>query len=278
MIVAIDGSESGFNALRQSFKLAAAEKSWITVVCVVPSYEGDLDLVGVGNIMETMHKPCEEALAKAKELARTDGALIKTVCEEGDPYQRIIDLAEAENAELIIMGRRGLARLERTLMGSVTARVIGHSQRDILVVPRDGEIGWKKILIATDGSKYSKAAVERAIDFAEAYGGELKIVSIVDMPAEFYAEAPQVVDDLINKAKAYVEDAKKLAESAGIKAETLVREGESHRMILDIAEDLSINAIVMGSHGRTGLKRLLMGSVVEKVIGYAHCPVLIVKS
>jgi nucleotide-binding universal stress UspA family protein len=278
MLVAIDGSESGFNALRQAFRLAAAEKSWITVVCAVPSYEGDLDLVGVGNIMEAMRRPCEEALAKAKELAKTDGALIKTVCEEGDPYRRIIDLAEAENAELVIMGRRGLTRLERALMGSVTARVIGHSQRDILIVPRDGKIGWKKILVATDGSKYSKAAVERAIDFAEAYGGELKIVSVVDLPAEFYAEAPELADDLISKAKVYVENAKKQAEAAGIKTETLVREGESHQMILDIAEDLSIDTIVMGSHGRTGLKRLLMGSVVEKVIGYSSCPVLIVKS
>ena len=48
-------------------------------------------------------------------------------------------------------------------------------------------------------------------------------------------------------------------------------------MLLDIAEDLNVNAIVMGSHGRTGLKRLLMGSVTEKVIGHAHCPVLVVK-
>lgn len=278
MLAAIDGSLSGFNALQQAFRLAANEKSWITVVCVVPPYTGDLDMTGVGDVFEAMRRPCEDALSEAKRLAEAEGALIKTVCEEGEAYQRIVDLADSENAELIIMGRRGLRRLERMLMGSVTARVIGHSQRDVLVVPRDAEIGWKKILVATDGSKYSRACIDRAIDFADSYGGELKILSVVDIPAEFYAEAPKVADDMINRAHGYVEDAKKKVEAAGIKAETFVREGETHRMILDIAEDLSVNTIVMGSHGRTGLRRLLMGSVTEKVIGHAHCPVLVVKS
>ncbi len=278
MLVAIDGSESSMHALKESFKLARNEKSWITVVSVVPEYKGDLDLVAVGNVMASMRKPCENALHKADELARAEGALIKTVCEEGEAYERIIDLAEAENCELIVMGRRGLSRLERVLVGSVTARVIGHSPIDVLVVPLTAEIGWNKILLATDGSRYSKAAAERAIDFAGEYGGELRVVSVVDVPAEFYGEAPDAVEDLINKAKGYAEDVKRQAESAGIKAETFVREGETYKAILDLAKEQNVNAIVMGSHGRTGLKRLLMGSVTEKVIGYASCPVLVVKS
>lgn len=278
MLVAIDGSESGFHALRQSFRLASDEKSWITVVCVVPPYVGDLDMVAVGNMMDSIRKPCENALAEAERIAKSEGALIKTVCEEGEAYQRIVDLAESENAELIIMGRRGLRRLERALMGSVTARVIGHSQRDVLVVPRDAEIGWNKILVATDGSKYSRSCIDRAIDFAEAYGGEIMALSVVDVPSEFYGEAPQVVDDLIDKAKRYVEDVKKQAEKASIKTETFVREGETYRVIVDLAKELKADTIVMGSHGRTGLRRLLMGSVTEKVIGHAHCPVLVVRA
>lgn len=277
MLVAIDGSESSMHALKESFKLARNEKSWITVVSVVPEYKGDLDLVAVGNVMASMRKPCEDALHKAEELAKAEGALIKTVCEEGEPHERIIDLAEAENCELIVMGRRGLSRLERVLVGSVTARVIGHSHIDVLVVPSTTEIGWKKILLATDGSKYSKAAAERVIDFAGEYGGELRVVSVVDVPAEFYGEAPDAVEDLIKKAKGYVEDVKRQAEAAGIKTETFVREGEAYKAILDLAKEQNANAIVMGSHGRTGLKRLLMGSITEKVIGYSSCPVLVVR-
>lgn len=104
------------------------------------------------------------------------------------------------------------------------------------------------------------------------------MISVVDVPAEFYGEAPQVVDDMIKKAKGYVEDVKKQAESVEIKTETFVREGESYLAITDLARKQDIDTIVMGSHGRTGLKRLLMGSVTEKVIGHSPCPVLVVKT
>jgi nucleotide-binding universal stress UspA family protein len=277
ILVAVDGSDSGMHALRESFKLATNEKSWITVTSVVPQYTGDLAMVGVGNIMDSMRKPCEDALHEAEKAAKAEGALIKTTCEEGDTYERIVDLAEAENCDLIVMGRRGLHRFEKALMGSVTARVIGYSHRDVLVVPRDTTIGWQRILVATDGSRYSMTAVERAIDFAKSYGGELRVISVVDVPSEFYAEAPNAFDDLVSKAKGYVKDIRTQADSAGIKAEGFVGEGEAYQIITDVAKKEDVNIIVIGSHGRTGMKRLLMGSVTEKVIGHAPCPVLVVR-
>lgn len=277
ILTAIDGSLTSLHALEESFELAQNEGSWITVVSVIPPYTGDLDLVAVGNIMASMRKPCDEALKKAQELADKHKVLVKTVCEEGEPYERIIDLAQAENCDLIVMGRRGLRRLERVLVGSVTARVIGYSPIDVLVIPRDTTVGFKKVLIATDGSRFSNAAEKKAIDFAKSYGGELGIISVVDVPSEFYAESPKTVDELINKAKSYVDAVKKDAELSGVRAETVVKEGEAYRVITDTAKEIGADVIVMGSHGRTGLKRLLMGSVTEKVIGHTPCPVLVVK-
>lgn len=279
ILVAIDGSESSMHALSESFKLAANEKSWVTVVSVVPSYTGDLDIVGVGrDVFQSMRRPYEKAISDALALAKAEGASIKTVYDEGEPYERIVDIASAKKCDLIVMARRGLKRLERVFVGSVTARVIGHSSVDVLVVPKDTTIGWQKILLTTDGSKYSKAAAERAIDIAKSYGGELKIISVVDVPSEFYAESPKTVEGLINNAKGYVEGVKKQAVASGVKAEALVREGEVYRVITDIAKEQKADIIVTGSHGRTGLRRLLMGSVTEKVIGHAPCPVLVVRS
>ncbi len=278
MLVAVDGSDSSMHALRESFKLASNERSWITVVSVVPRYSGDLSFVAIGNLMASLKKPCEEALSRAEKMAGEDRALIKTVCEEGEIYERIVDLSEAENCDLIIMGRRGMGRFERTLVGSVTARVIGHSQRDVLVVPKNSQVGWQKILVATDGSRYSRVSAERAIDFAKSYGGELKIVSVVDVPSEFYAEAPDAVGDIIGKAKGFVKDIKDRAEPHGIKTETFVAEGEAYQVITDLAKTQGANVIIVSSHGRTGLRRLLMGSVAERVIGHAPCPVLVVRS
>jgi len=278
ILVAVDGSESSRNALLQAFRLAVDEKCWITVTSVVPPYEGEIELLGIKDIRAALRKPCDDALREAQQLAETERALIKTVCEEGEIHERIVDLADAENCDLIIMGRRGLRRVEPMLVGRVTARVIGHTQRDVLVVPKGMTMGWNTIVLATDGSKYSTLATDRAIAFAKSYDGELRIISVVDVPAEFYAEAPQAVEDLVRKAKGFVANVKKQAESAGVKAETFVGEAEAYQAINNLAREQKADIIIMGSHGRTGLRRLLMGSVTENVIGHAPCPVLVVKS
>jgi len=278
ILVAVDGSESGKNALHQAFKLANEEKCWITVTSVVPPYEGEIETLGVKDIRAALRKPCDDALAEVEKIAKTERMLVKMVCEEGEIHERIVDLAEAENCDVIVMGRRGLRHIERALIGSVTARVIGHTQRDVLVVPKGTIVGWKTIVLATDGSKYSAAATERAISFAKSYGGELKVISVVDVPTEFYAEAPAAVEDLVRKAKGFVADVKSKAEAAGVKAETYVGEAEAYQAVNNLAQEQKADIIVLGSHGRTGLRRLLMGSVTEKVIGYAPCPVLVVKA
>ena len=178
ILVAIDGSESGTHALRESFKFATDDKSSVTVVSVIPPYEGDLGATWITNVKEAIEKPCRVALSQAEEMAKKEKVSIKTVCEEGEIYERIVDLADAENFDLIVMGKGGTAGLEKALIGSVTARVIGHSQRDVLVVPRGASVGWKSIIFATDGSKYSEAATGKAIDFAKSYGSELHVISV----------------------------------------------------------------------------------------------------
>ena len=278
ILVAIDGSEAGFHALEESFKLAVDEKCWITVVSVAPPYQGDLSTTAVGNIQKALKEPAERALSVADQMAKSARMLIKTVCEEGEPFERIIDLADAENCDVIIMGRTGRNNLERALVGSVTARVIGYTYKDVLVVPKGTSARWKTIVVATDGSKNSAAASARAIDFAASYNGALKVVSVVDVPPEFYGESPETVDKMIEKARTYAEDIKARAFAKDVKADVSVMEGDSALSITKLAASQEADVICMGSHGRTGLRRLLMGSVTAKVIGLSPCPVLIVKS
>ena len=278
VLVPIDGSESSFHALKQAFQFSSTEKSWITVVCVAPDYEGDLDTLASGNnILQEMRRPCEEALAKAQEIAKQEGYTIKTVLEEGEPSCRIIDIADAYTREMIIMGRRGLSNLERALVGSVTQRVIGLSHGDVLVVPNGSPLTWGKILVATDGSKFSRAAVERAVRFARIYGGIIEVVSVVDVPAELYGDAPDLVEELIRKARGYAEAAVQMAMDKGIMATPHVVEGLAYEVIPALAEKIGAEVVVIGSHGRTGMLRLLLGNVAEKIIGFATCPVLVVR-
>jgi nucleotide-binding universal stress UspA family protein len=278
ILVAVDGSESSKNAFRQACRIALEDKSWLAVITTIPSYE---DLFQMPSIQEkvsiALRAEGEKIVAEIKEIAAEEDTYIKTLLEEGTPFDTIIDTAEEGNYDLIVMGRLGMKRIEKALVGSVTARVIGNSQRDVLVFPLNTKIGWNNIMLATDGSKYSISATDKAIDIAHSYGGEVRAVSVVDVTEEFQTEAPEAVDRLVAGAKGFVEEVRKKAETQGVRIEPLVREGETYKVITELAKKFASDIIVMGSHGRTGIKRLLMGSVTEKVLGYAPCPVLVIR-
>ncbi len=279
ILVAVDGSDSSKNAFIQACKIARDDKSWITVITTIPLYQDQFETLGIKEkVSKALKEEGEKILSEIKTVAEREDAYIKLKLEEGSPFDTIIDIADEGNFDLIVMGRHGKASIEKTLVGSVTARVIGYSQRDVLVVPRGTSIGWTNIFLPTDGSKYNKVAMEKAIDLAKSYGGQLKVISVVDVTEEFYTEAPGAVEELVKKAKKFVNDIKEKAEAQRINTEVFVREGESYKVITELSRQYNSNVIVMGSHGRTGIRRLLMGSVAEGVIGHAPCPVLIVKS
>jgi nucleotide-binding universal stress UspA family protein len=277
ILVALDGSESAHQALAQSFALARDEKCWLLAATVVPGVDGDLELVGLGDVRAALRKPGEAILERARALAEAERVPLKTVLEEGEAWERIVHLADDERCDLIVMGRRGLRRLERVMMGSVTARVIGHADRDVLVVPQGTQLSFKRVLVATDGSPASSAGADHAVNIAASYGGELVALAVVDLPDEAYADAPGIAEQLLEKAKEYVAAVTARAAAAGVPCTTATLEGPVHEVVTRLARERQAGLIVTGSHGRTGLRRLLLGSVAEKVIGYAPCPVLVVK-
>lgn len=277
ILVAFDGSESSKNALRQAILLGKREQSWIKVLAVVPDYEGDLELIGVSNLKETLQGPTEKLASQAQEIADSMSAKILTDVEQGEAYEKIVDVAEEENCDLIVMGRRGLRRLERMLIGSVTARVISHSHRNVLVVPRDTEIDWKHICLATDGSGHSEAALESAIDYAKEMEGGISVAAVVDMHPEFYADATDVVDEMGARARTVLEGVEARASDEGLPVETHLLRGDPAQEITEQAKEGGCGIIFVGSRGRSGLKKIVLGSVAEKIIGLAHCPVFVAK-
>jgi nucleotide-binding universal stress UspA family protein len=271
LLVAMDTSETSLHAFKESLRIS---KEDIMVLAVAPPYSGDLRVMGASDITQLLREPCEVALNKAMAMAEDEGAEIRPVCVMGEPYETIVDVAEDEGRDLIVMGVKGA----RFLVGSTTARVIGFSSQDVLLVPEKASIAWERILLATDGSEYSRKATAKALDLVQFSSGTLKVVSVLEISSHIYAVAPELTQEKIKLPQQYVEEVKEQASSRGILAEGFVREAESaDEVIIKLAQDKDIDLIVMGSHGRTGLKRLLMGSVTERVIGKAPCPVLVVK-
>ncbi len=280
ILVAYDGSETARNALVVSLKLAKADNSWIKVLAVVPPYAGDLELVGVSNIKATIEGPGEELLAEARDIADREGVHILSNLAQGEPFERISAIAEDENCDLIVMGRQGISHFERELMGSVTARVIGHTSRNVLVVPQNFEwVGlWESVLLATDGSENCKDAYEEALQIAQVRSARVAAVSVVknDPYRDSAAFAQAAAREHERAAQNILNEFKVRAEAMDIHVETFAKRGEPHQAITQLAAELGTTVIVMSTYGKTGIKRLLMGSVTQRTIGHAACPVLVV--
>jgi nucleotide-binding universal stress UspA family protein len=274
ILVAFDGSKTSKHALRQALKFDPYEQKETIVLTVNPPYVGDLELIGVSNIQDVLRGQREKILSEAGEIAKEEGVSIKTRLEEGEFFKKIIDIAEEEKSDLIVIGRRGITRLERALMGSVTAKVIGHSQRNVLVVPRDSIIKWENIVVTTDGSKYSEAAAKEAVALTKFWGEKCVLHAIA-------VTRKSATEDRIQISNNALREIQLNAKKENIKVDTLLVKGKPHESIhetiVEYAKEKNADIIVMGSRGRTGIQRLLIGSVTERVIGHTTCPVMVVK-
>jgi nucleotide-binding universal stress UspA family protein len=138
----------------------------------------------------------------------------------------------------------------------------------------------KKILIATDGSEYTKEAVARGLHLAKILGAEVTALYVIDQTSfvsfPMDSSIVSVYSLLENEGKKAVEDVVKEGELVGVKVTPMVVEGSPTRKIVEIAADYDL--VVIGTLGRSALSKLFMGSVAERVTRYAPCPVLVVRS
>ena len=145
-------------------------------------------------------------------------------------------------------------------------------------------MAYQNILVPVDGSETSYVAVAQAAELAKAFGGKITVVQVLALDpyiAAEYISATQT-NDLIERARTSVlktlEEAAAKFSDLGIPVEAKLLEGQVvHREIIREAETSKADLIVIGSHGRTGLKRLFLGSVAQSVLGEAHIPVLVVR-
>jgi nucleotide-binding universal stress UspA family protein len=145
---------------------------------------------------------------------------------------------------------------------------------------------FRSIVVGTDGSETASRAVEAAVELAQLSGATLELVSAYEPVSgqRLREEARQVPPDLqwiINRradVDATLQQAAERASDAGVAAQTYAREGDPADAILDVAEELGADLIVVGNKGMTGAKRFLLGSVPNKVSHHAPCAVMIIRT
>ncbi len=284
LLLSTDGSDFSEGAVREAISLAKICSSNLFALSVVetnPEYE-----TIAPQLVEKEIEKAKGYLESVRERAARENVNCEMIVRQGeDSYRFVVDEAAKRHAEMIIMGRRGRTGLKRLMMGSVTAKVIGHAPCNILVVPRAAKVEMKNILVAADGSRYSDAAAAEAVGIAKRCGAKLTVISVV--PSEsispfdiVHSEMQKglITDREEKEAERNVKNIKSLAEKEGVGVEALIRQGRPYEAIVNTATEKNIDLIVVGSHGRTGLEKLLMGSVTERVIGLAPCAILIVRA
>jgi nucleotide-binding universal stress UspA family protein len=268
ILLATDGSEYSQSAIEVAIQVAKQSQARLTVMTMVLLAE-DLEMVGTHAMRASQEKQAHQRLDAVAKLAAEAGVPCQTLlCYGEEPYREIVDTAEDIEANLIVMGRRGSRGLARLMVGDATARVIGHAHCNVLVVPRAGKLWKNRITLGTDGSDHSEGASAAAINWAEHSQLPLSIVSATVRSHSRERKA---------EAQAAASKVESVAIARGLRCEIVVAEGRPEEVITNTAAEKNADLIVVGSHGRSGIARILLGSVSERVIGAATCPVLVAK-
>ncbi len=227
---------------------------------------------GVAEIEDALEKA---AHARADEfVAPITRPVIKAIAREITASPAILDYAEEQGCDLIVMGthaRKGFARL---FLGSEAVEVVRRAEVPVLVVgPEHADATtYKTIVVAVDFSAASRKALQQAAALAQASGGRLVVEHVVDTrPLPPYA-----VDTVAEseREQARVAATALLEEEAlGVEAELVISAGAPHQQICQTAHDMNADLIVMGTQGLGALDRLLIGSVTERVLRGAPCAV-----
>lgn len=277
ILVAIDPSNLNRAAFfQQALRLALFLKARLTAISVTPRYEGNMHRWKISNADEQFNQPFKECLEEAKQAAAVRGQKVRTIHTIGDPVEEIVRVAEEENTGLVLMGYPKRSRIERFFLGRTTAKVIGSSPCDVLMIPESSEVNFSRILVGIDGSRYSMEAGQRALDLALAFGGEVHALTVLDIPLErsfLYG----VLEEARQKSFPPLLTLAGQGERLGVRVHTEILHGSPYDTIVKYSEREKIELIVLGTYGRTALSNILMGSVVERVATISTIPTLVVK-
>ena len=286
IIMATDLSAGSSEALRQAFSIARFGDKRLTVCFVLP------ESFAYRSILPEMHRSDEVQFLEMEERASVAvqkqvadvcpeaQEIVDVVIESGpSPHSTLIHLADTRHAGLIVLWAGGAVDGPQGL-GSVVENVVRHAHCPVLLV-RPGLDG--PVLAATDFSDPSMPAVAAGAAEAKRRGVPLAVVHAVEfalpfVPMTVYWEAPPTVQAYEPQIrKALTDRLQSTAYEYGATEKTLLVDGPAAKAIIGATESQKSQLVVLGTHGRSGLERMLLGSVVEAVVRDAACYVLVVR-
>ncbi|MGE4577108.1 MAG: universal stress protein [Candidatus Methanomethylophilaceae archaeon] len=271
ILIATDGSRVSEETVQYALDLASALESEIAVIYVSdePLKEGDHDI-----------SPGEAAVQYAVDEATKRAIPVESFIEFGIPAVEIVKKAEEIGAKVIVLGSIGRSGVSLWLVGSVAERVIKLAYCPVIVVRKSEheEAGTRfgNMLIATDGSAANESAVRSGLRLASRLGMKVSTISINDIREIPRTNADEARAELNDVSKEAVTRVIHQGAILGLNVDPIIEDGVPHKEIAERSSEYDL--VVIGTLGRTGLTDMRVGSVAEKVIRYAKCPVMVVRA
>ncbi|MDM8557221.1 universal stress protein [Candidatus Parabeggiatoa sp. HSG14] len=266
ILLATDGSKFSAAAEQEAISLSRLLDSHLYIMSVVHGFPED-DTLNLQYLIEQEEEKAHRYMDAIK--SKAVGIKCENILRNGEvPYQEIVDTAEEQQVELIVMGRRGKKNMLRFLIGASTTKVIDNAHCSVLVTPRDSKIEGKNILLAVDASLYNDRITITAINLAKRLKAPITLISIVY--DEHDEKHRQDAEKMLERTKKLME-----AECLSVKNQTVTDKYAEN--IAKTAQNIGCDLILIDSYGLTGLKKLLLGNISEQVISLAQCAVLVVK-
>ncbi len=270
-----DFSDEAKEALLYADAFAKTFKAKIVALHVVPDVSPalyDAAAVVKGEITKRVAFVKGETKKKLEALKKSKGMTFRILVKEGNAAKKIIEVAEEEDADLIVMGRRGLSAFEKLFIGSVANQVLRNSPVPLLLTKKkSGKPRFRKILVPTDFSEQEERERDYAWKLAKAFDSALVFLHVLEL--HDYEFSSHVLDKMFNTVMNKLRQREK-REKEDIKIIDDVNRAINAALgIVDYADTHKIDLIVMSTCVQSKLERFFLGSTTEKVISYSSIPV-----
>jgi len=286
ILIAVDGSASSDAVIQEAAARPWPKGTEMRLVTAVDPYF----FTRAPLLLDEVKLRTGEGLEEDAQPLREAGWAVSTTALAGNPRHVLTKTAGDWKADLIILGSHGRGAFSRLLLGSTAQAVVRHATCSVEIVrPREKshtEPAGMRVLIPTDGSEYAQMALHAVAEQPWPGGSEFLIVACPEFPViigEYPYYAPEQVTEMAKGSEMHATESEAsgadLLSKAGLRVSRQVTEAKDapSRSILAAADSWEADLIVMGSHGRRGFDRIVLGSVSESVAMHARCSVEVVR-
>ncbi|MCH7740190.1 MAG: universal stress protein [Chloroflexi bacterium] len=277
ILVPLDGSDQSERIGRWAGGMAKGLGASLTLLGVPPTNSGKS---GEGAVQA---QDSQEYLRQLADKLAAMGIEVHVEVRPGKPAETIVATAKELETDMIAIATRRASSLARSVLGSVTDQVLHNTTVPVMVVNPDALIVSEQspdvpstLVVPLDGSPLSEKVIALTETFAKAAGAEISYAR--SMERAFSNPDDPVVQELQAECERYLREFVSRSESAGIKAKYRIMSGIPAAEIMKAADEEKNAIIVMSTHGRTGFRRAVLGSVCDTVVRSARIPVLVLPS